>query len=130
MGVVQVCGGDFLQGLERFLVLLALSVVDQAERVIGVQQLGGNGNGVLQGGGGAVVFAEGIIGNAEIGIGTGVFRGYRQGPFEFLASAGVVVLVHVDHALVVVPTCPRGQCRLFLRRFLFASCAEEGECEG
>ena len=64
MGVVAVGGRDLLQGGQCLVVLPALGVVNQAQRVVGVEELGVGGEGGLQGGGGAVVLAERVVRNA------------------------------------------------------------------
>ena len=107
----------------------ALGIVDQTEGVVGVQQLAVDGQGVLQGGRGAVVFSEGVISDAKIGVGPGVIRSQSQGLGEFLPASGVVVLIHVDYALVVVPARARGEGHFLLRRALFARCAQQGDGE-
>ena len=82
VGIIGVGGGDLLQRGQRLVVFLALGVVDQAEGVVGVEEVGVGSESGYQGGGGTVVFAERVVGDAEIGVGTGVAGGNGQGRSE------------------------------------------------
>ena len=102
-GIVVVGCGNRLEGRQGGLVLLALGVEDQPARVVGVQQTGVAGQGFVQGHQGGVVLAQAEQGDPEVGACQRVRGIRRRGGVELLAAAHVVVLVHVDDALVVVP---------------------------
>ena len=101
--IVVVRGDHRLEGGQGGIVLLALGVEDQPAGVVGVQQTGVAVQGFVEGDQGGVVLAQAEKGDPEVGPGQGV-RGVGRGRgVELLAAPHVVVLVHVDDPLVVVP---------------------------
>ena len=122
-GIVGIALYHLLKRFERLFIFLPLDVVDEAEDVVGAQVIRIFSQGALEGYSGAVVLAETVVGNADIGMGIGVVGGQFDGALESLASPGVIVLIHINHALVVVPARLQLLCRRGLILFL-------GRCAG
>ena len=101
--------------------LFSLRIKNKSERIVGLEQGVVVSYRSLQGCCCTVVLTQAVERNSKISMGDGIRGKEGNGFLKFVATTRVVVLVHVDDALIVVPTRSRGDlcfryCGLVFRR--------------
>ena len=106
--IVGIGAGDRFQRLQGPFVILTLGIENQPQGVVGLEQGGIVLEGGLEGDGGTVVFTQTVVGDAQVGVADGIMWDQTDSSFEFRLRPRVVVLIHIDDPLVVVPAGPGG----------------------